>query len=637
MDDSLQKKYSSELKAFDDKTFEKRWIAMLGDLSNLCESNWDFASIRYETVMNNKEWEEFAFHPERVQYKSKIERLKNSDFISEVFPFIVEVLKDSLKLHELTIDPELKDGLRQSIGTLFDYSLNARYQVESLREADIYIGRSVKQRDSGEINPTEMLKNRFEYAIYEYCRYHDKDYIKTKEQIYKICDGRPDTLRLYYYSCDMEREIREMIWSIFGIMRRDLTLSFASIQLGWEIWKIANEIGFDTDKWLQFIGFLPLKETKKNLLEMLNDGEIKKELEQHLKDDLPETYKKYQVDGYADAFEITHENAARKKLPKSLKSNEELEQMIKESEDLVYKIIPLGKRESARYLILNPTHPAATTRAFQSGTKNENEELVSVIVMTPRVSPKDQYLRTLAHEVTHAIHKVILVLGEKSGVLEKGSTDKVPGGVMEDFSQLVDHQFSAEESLPYKKVFKGKEFPNFNNGYSVRHQAAFALVQISIRESFDKLWRDGYRKPLTERIIRDLKSQFDNKLFEWYSLGFNVKRDELTAFDWFAPYSPDDGLVYLKKYLVKSDRSDRDLSKSESNESDSSLSMSDAFNQRFGEKWIESKDAKKILYWLLLETGRNHRSEQFGKFIIEKSPEECWKELLSIGVKESDL
>jgi hypothetical protein len=632
----VNEKYSEELLAFETTSYEDRWLELLGDLANVSESNWDFITIRYEVVMNQKEWDEFAYHPERLQYKSKIQKLRESDYNTVVYPFILEVLKDSYELLESIEDSEFKTNLRKKIAALLDYSTNARYLLDEIRVSDKYKGRSEQDRDNGVVEPTQVDKTKFRFAIEEYSRFSNKDFDQLYKKIYDICDGRMDTLITYYYSCNMDLEFRKDLWEIFQIHRIDRTLAHHHIQLGWDIWKSYHEIGLDTDKWLKLIGFNSLEETKKNLLALLENEEINDELLKHLEDDLPQTFQKYQDTGEIDTFLLWHENVERKGYPGSLKTKEQTDEMISESKVEVYKYFPLAQNESPKCVLLNPTHPAATTRAFQSGTRNEKGELVSVIVMTPRIDQKDDYLSTFAHESIHALHKLILSMGEESAVLPVGSSEGVSGSVSEVFTVLVEEQFSGDQDLPYDKKYKGHEFGSFYNGYVTRHQSPYALVQLSMREIYDDLWSSGYRDQLSQDMIRGIESKMDIALEGWYSTGLNFIRKDLRGTNLFVSYNPDDGLVYLRKYVVK-ELEENSPDNNETSAPKERITISDAFKKRFGDRWIDDRDARIVLHWLLLESGRNDKSELYGELVINAKITDMMEELKQIGVREEDL
>lgn len=628
----LQAKYKKELSFFtkDNKTFREKFIAILIDLANVSEPNWDFPDIRYCTVMTLKEWDEFSRHPQRIQYKSKIKTLPRS--YEGKFEFIKQILKDGYSYYRALPASKFKDTLQKSLRSLLDFSLNARYRTESMRFSDEYVGRDNDDRDDGKINPTTFIKTRLNYAVREYCRYSGRKYATVKKNICTICQGRIAVLAEYFYDYNIPDTLREDLRGIFRILRRDHTMSFASIKRGWEIWKIVHEIGLDVDSFLKLNGFPKYTEVEKKLLEFLDNKEFIKETLKHMQDELPKSYKKYIKQGYIDSIDIIKEEAKRKKKPRKPRAIKLTQKMIRESQNEVFKYFPLARRSSPRNIFINPLHPESTKRAFQSSTKNTTEKQVNVIVMAPRSDMPDSYIQALAHETTHLLHRMILDMGERSGALEKHSSERLPSSILENFSQLVEHQFAKDTKLPYKKKYHGKEFPTFYSARTTRIQVPFSLVQLGIRIKFDELWDKGLRGDITEETIWDIKNEFDQKVKQWETRGINIVREGLSAFGFFSDCEPDDGLVYMKRYITKS----KPKVKNKSPQKKAS-GMAEAFTKHYGQEWVKSREARIILLWMLLESGRNHKIETYGKMILSKKPADCLAELKDIGIKESEI
>ena len=136
--DTISKKYKRALRYFDkDQSFEEKWLALFKDLINDLESRWDYNSIRYQTVMTKKEWQNFVNHPKRKPYQTKINFLKDFE---DKFDFSLKIIKDSFSLYQQLNPGEFKNNLRSSIATLLDCALNAKYDLKSMRLTDQYYG-----------------------------------------------------------------------------------------------------------------------------------------------------------------------------------------------------------------------------------------------------------------------------------------------------------------------------------------------------------------------------------------------------------------------------------------------------------------------------------------------------------------
>jgi len=629
LEKKLALKYAAQLANFRDlKTFQEKFLALLTDLAYEAESHWDFSDIRYGTVMTKKEWRQFAGHPERKQYRSRAVKFENFE---KTFAFIVELLKDAYGFYEKLKEGEYKQSLKTAIASLLDFSLNARYRVETMRFVDTYYGRSAEERDDGIIEPTAVLKAKLDYAIADYCRFTKKDYKKLRRKIYRLCGGRIKTLSEYCDTCQFDDGFRKDLLGVFKVFKKDQTLAFFNVRIGWEVWKIIREIGLNLDAYLELNNMPKFSIIKKKLLNFAQKPNFVNEMLKHMADELPESYKEYKKEGSIETWQWVAEDSRRKKYPKKLRTDGEIKKMVADCQKTVYKYYPLAVKPTPRNLILNPLHPEALTRAFQSSTKNTKGNNISVVVMTPRTLLEYEYLPVLAHEATHAVHRIVLEAAEGKGVLPKGSAKRISNGALEEFSQLVEHLFYKSKSIP-KKKFIGKEFPNFYSGVVIRHQAPYAFCQLSLRKEFDKLYDSGFRGDLTDDYLWKLKFKYDKKAKYWHQLGLKIINDQVTAFGLFSSYAPDDGLIYMKRYLLEKSQ----ISNLKS-QNDKVLTMAEAFKKRFGKDWIKRKEARAVLLWMFLESGRNHKIETFGKLVLNKKPEDCLKELKKIGIKSADI
>ena len=110
----------------------------------------------------------------------------------------------------------------------------------------------------------------------------------------------------------------------------------------------------------------------------------------------------------------------------------------------------------------------------------------------------------------------------------------------------------------------------------------------------------------------------------------DIRSDIYNSLNYFSPTSPDDGLVYMRKYIFEEEPGD------ESRKKESSITvipMSQAFEKKYGKKWVESKEARTVLLWLLLESGRNYATETYSEYIIGGDLGKYKAELAKLGIK----
>jgi hypothetical protein len=614
------------LSLYQGKTTKDRVLELLNDLTGEAESIWDYTSIRYEVVMTLKEWQRFVRHKDRKPYKSKIFPQKN---FYDKRRYYLEIIKEIYNFYSQISPSQYRSTLKSALGGLIDCFLNAFYEVQLMRYFDLYMGRSSRDRDNGKVNPTKISIVKLEYAINEYAYLSGKNLSELRRKIMSVCNGRINVLFDYYSTCDIEEGFRYDLKEILKNLQRDYTLAFFDLKIGWEIWKIVHWIGLDVDKYLELSGFPKFSLVEKRLLNFMTNEKYIKEILDHMKDELPECYEKYKQTGQVTSDDIIHEEARRKKYPKRLPNTKEVNKLVSQAHKEVFKYFPLAKKGSTKNIILNPIHPESTDRAFQSSTRNANGERVNVIVMTPRSESKDTYVPTLAHETAHLMHRIVIATGESKGVLKKGASEMLPGNIMEYFSLLVEDQFTRSQKLPYQKKYEGKEFPDFKSATTTRFQVPYTMVQLGIRKRFDEYIKAGY-KELSEDMLYDLKLEFDRKARHWSSMGINVDYERLSAFKIFKSNDPEDGLVYMKKYIENDSSTNGGNGKK-------NLDMVQAFKKRFGIQWLKEKEARVLLLWMFLESGRNYKSEDYGNIVLKKNIKDCLKELELLGITAKQI
>ncbi|MBN2100415.1 hypothetical protein JW710_00765 [Candidatus Dojkabacteria bacterium] len=631
---TLARKYQSELKYLRDgkKNFRKEWLELLLDLTDVSEEQWDLVSIRYDAVLNKKKWQELRYHPQRKPYQTKVKSLPKS--YKEKYPFIKQVLKDSYTYWNKLRKSDYKDQLGRSARYLLDCAINARYDTEPMRLADTLAGRTEEERDDGKVDPTDYILNRVDYAIKEYARFNNEDYTKLKKKYDKLTGGRPGLITDYFYTCDIPDDLRDEMLKILGILSRDETLDFMAIKIAWEIWKDIREIGLDIDSYLKFYDYPDHQKTIQGLEKFLFDKELTKEMLKHMEDEAPQTYSRYKKTGVIYSSDLIAEEARRKKRPKRLRSEKELKEMIKKAEEILYDYLPLAKKRSPRNVILNPTHPASATRALQSTTKNSSGESIIVIYMTPRINLLDEYLPTLAHESIHAVFNTLIEMAEKSSVLPEGTQKRVAQSVQEVYTQIVQDYFYSKVKLPYKKKYHGKEFPNLFSAWVTRSQAPFSRSQILLRKKFDELWDKGERGDLKEEFLWRTKWELGEKEKDWRERGLKVSSKDSGYSYRVSPPSPDDGLRYIRSFIVRKDQS---KSTSKANAKPKEMSIKAAIQKRFGKEWMESKDARTILLWLFIESAKLGTTDGLGDVVLKVDVTDCLATLKKVGVKDKDI
>lgn len=624
----IEKTFKLELSYYLGDTTQKRFLAFLEDISHYADFYWDIPKMQYDLVKSDKEWKEFLSHPERRPYQLKVEEWRQLP-IEKLYEKVLSVVGCTLDLIRKSKITSEKSSLKKALAPVIRCILHSRYTIEVMRTTDAYRGISEQMRADADMHITAVHQANFDFATSVAALKLEMSVSDVRAKLLDICGGDIARIGEFLMTCQYDDEIKKIYLAYRDVIIADNTLENYSTLLAYKIWRELYNVGVDLDTFLDLIGYPSSKAVKNQLTSFLKNPEMHREVISHLKAERPDSYKTYKKQRWVDMLDISQEEARVLNFPKMLRSTKDTEKMIQESLSTISEYFPLSQKESPRQLLFAPIHPFANKRAYQSHTYNSEEKPINIVVMTPTVDSPEDFLRTLAHETTHAIHSIILKLGAEFNILTKQQSDQVPTGVLEDFSQLVEGQFQQKEKTTTRR-HKGKLFTSFNQAQGSRWQAPYGLVQIEVREQFEKWIKDGI-PTLSIDMISELRYKYDKKIAEWWETGLNFRRTGMSALGWLSAVSPDDGLVYMKRFIVPAKKS-----KNEKKEH-AGLSMSDAFTKRFGDKWIKEQDARILLYWLLLETGRNHETDKYGALIMKKDIRECLEELQKISIDASEF
>lgn len=622
------KDFSTELSYYSGKDNYEKWIAFLEELGIYADYYWDLPSMQYSLVKSDKEWADFLSHPERQPFKISVREWQDLT-IEDLYPKVLEIIAFSLTLYnDKKLPKDIRQQIKLSISQAIKGIVHSRYDKYLMELEDSYVGITPQMRANADLQVTPIHQTRFEYFTKVAAEELGQNVEHVRKLLLDACQNDLARLTEYFMTCQFSDELKAIIVAYRRASSSDHTLDDLSIHVGFRIWKELMDHGVDINNYLELLSYPSTKIVSKRLLDLIKNKEVTKEIHQHLKNERPKSYAKLKKYGFVLQIDLTQEEAEINDYPTQLRSEKKTTAMIDKCRNIIKQYFPLSSEESPRQLMFNAIHPFATKRAFQSQTQNSNKQSVNITVMTPPVDSENDYLETLAHETTHAIHSIILHRAVEFNVITMQQANQVPTSVLEDFSQLVEGQFTNNTQSSHKSI-PGKYFTSLNQALGSRAQAPFGLIQIGIREYFEKIYRQGITKVSPEMIV-ELRNEYTKKLRDWQDNELRFIRPVNEPFVWFAPIAPYDGLVYMKRFILPQ-------KKQKSSSKKEGLTMNDALVKRFGQKWIDAQDARILLYWLLLETGRNHATENYGELITKKDIRECLEELQKIGISATEF
>ncbi|WKZ23651.1 MAG: hypothetical protein QY312_02700 [Candidatus Dojkabacteria bacterium] len=620
--------FKTELSYYDGKTNVEKWLSFLEELSIYADYNWDIPQMQYDLVKSDEEWQKFLSHPERQPFKISVTEWQDFS-LEQAYSRSLQAIQFSLSLWKSTTLPkEKKEQIKSLCGSIIKGTLHSRYQKYAMERTDLYFGITPYMRATGNLQVTSVHEAQFNYftAIAAQELHQPVEEIRTK--LLNAAQGNLARLKEYFATCQYDDELKTIITAYRQAAAGDHALTDNNIRLAFRIWQDLYAYGIDLDAYLLLMGYP--KNTKQRLLQAAKNKEIHAEIHAHMKRERPRSFATMKRKGQVSLLDLYQEEAQLYDYPRALRSEQETEKMIARCKTIVSRYFPLSIQETPRQLVFQVTHPFGATRAYQSKTQNSNKQGITITVMTPLIDSEQDYLRTLAHETTHAIHTLILQRGKEFGVLTEQQENSIPSSVMEDFSQLVEGQFSTETPKRISQK-SGKYFANFSQALGSYWQIPYSLLQLCAREYFETLIRQGVSS-LTSDHIAELRIMLNKISTESFEKTVRLHRDAFDALTWVSSLSPYDGLVYAKRFIVPPK-----TTKSIKSEKSTNTGMNTNFEKRFGKKWIDNPEARIILYWLLLESGRNHATETFGEYIDTIEVTSCLQELEKIGISTEEF
>lgn len=627
--------FSLELSYYSQGSVHDRWVAFLTDLGDFADYNWDIPKMQYDLVKSDAEWKEFLSHPDRQPFKLPVTEWNTWD-IDRQYRRTLEIVEYSIALYQNSKVPKnIQTQIKQLLSAIIKGIVHSRYDKQLMELTDAFYGITPVMRAKGEMSVTPQMRQRFEYFTYLAATEQRVSIKSIRDPLLRVCQNNLAKLHEYFATCQFSDEEKFAYTSYSRAVACDRTIDAQMLKVGFAIWKELYEHGITVDIYLDILGYPNAKTVKTRINKLLSEKKLAREILMHFRQERPISYSKWKKDKVIPRIDISQEEARIYNFPTKLRSEAETMNMISRCREKITRYFPLSAKESPRHLLFNAVHPFGVKRAYQSRTQNSNRHALNVTVMTPTTDSEHDYLETLAHESTHAIHGMILQQAVEFNVLTKAQENQVPTSVLEDFSQLVEGQFKQTTETGSRKVTtKGAYFTSFMQGLVSWVQLPFSIVQIEMREKFEQLLKAGYTT-LGQDAIYELSYLYSKKLKDWWEDSFGFTSNSYNGIGWFSALAPYDGLVYAKRFIIPQKVEPRFIkSKSKKRQE---LSMNTAFIRRFGGHWIDSQDARILLYWLLLETGRNHATESFGEVILTKSIRDCLEELQKIGISANEF
>lgn len=218
--------------------------------------------------------------------------------------------------------------------------------------------------------------------------------------------------------------------------------------------------------------------------------------------------------------------------------------------------------------------PGARTREVSASYVNDNNEMVNVPLVSA-YAPEPQQVKTVAHELTHAIHVRLI-----SRLFGYEAWLNIDSGIKELFANLVD------ESVVSKVDNTRAESDEFRQALVSWFQPLYSYSQIRLLEEVSLS-----NHAMSDNELLSVERKITQEVMPFYILSSGGMIFDLSQFR-RAPFSsekPNDGIVYVISEINVSDKDKHDQSSAK--QANPKL----LFLDKWGKDWVYNTEAFKLL------------------------------------------
>lgn len=616
------------------------------------------ALIRQNMGWSDAEASTFFANPDRVPFRSQIEFSESFDGKVNQFSMIGDYLKlryaeaklalanvaDGEKSERARELQQAKDRLRN----LYMDTLNNLYAKPYFEYDDKVNGINPEDRKTDNITIAPDLKKLFTDEISKVSQEFGVDKTGLEQEVSAATeDMNLQTIRVFLETYKGRPEVRRVLERVWSKRMKDPELQQDMMQLLWAAESYRHALGIDMELFLELFDYPPGNVLETKLHEfMVSPDDNTLVLLDH---EAPELAKVWREQGTPmDYFKFLDERANNRNLPDTVSTVDQIRDKEKKVTDRLRRIIPIAFEDPGISFVGSAIKRGAQFRGISINYRNKDGLTVNTVIQNPRTS-EPQYAVVKSHEIIgHQLHKRILVLAEKAGYVDAGSIERVSSPIKEEFALLAEGQirkiWEADESAtqtniqtvtqPQRVAPPSGRWPNALNALLMRRQAPYGLTQRAVRMELDRIWNSGRRdisRPEANGVVEKFQPQVDlwfaegvPMVFPNQSLSFNV-----------SPLAPHEGPNYIRKYLSNNEAKQQKRATEELQEpKEESVTMEEAFEERWGTVWILNKDARVTYLALLAETGKNAKSATYGEFVRTANIDELRLRLQQLGISD---
>ncbi len=608
------------------------------------------AVISYDLGWSDQEAATFFSHPDRKPFQSRLDL--PIDSTERVGTYLT--LGNYLRLRYRASQGKLDDSTdpnedmraeaardKQTFRQFYEDALESLFGQATYNFQDRASGIDPADRRAGTIQPSEDLLATFRLQAERIAAEHGMDASELYEKALGVTEGGNTALAgTFLINNTGGGELRQTLQAVIEQRAERREIATKKMQLLWQAHTFGLAMGMDWETLLEVNDLPSSGVVNDRLLAFLTNPAFVQEMEGYLDQEAHDVYGNWKPSTPINYWDVLSARAEYHSFSGSVETTEELEAKRDEVYGRLRTILPLGFEDTPTNHMFTPTRLGATVRPSNITYYNKAHGVVNVVILNPR-DEKTLFEETTGHEAAHKMQAFMLTLGERVGYLPQGINEKVPGTVKEEFSQLVEGQVGAlhaeserPDELDEETQEQQREFRDLFDGIVGRRQAPYGLIQQEVRLQMERMQQAGVAgRDLSDEVAQDLIDRVQPQVEAWYQAGLPLYSPAQKVHNNAEVVSPLDGLVYVTPYIVESQAQEhQDESDTEVQAPQQSLRMRDAFEQRFGRKWLNNQEARVVLLSLMAESGRNQDITSYGDYVLAADVKGLVERLQSWGI-----
>lgn len=467
--------------------------------------------------------------------------------------------------------------------------------------------------------------------------------------------------------------LRQALQTLYERRVNEVMYTRGFLELLWFTIHYGMTMGMDGDTFLEINGYPEEEDFRSRLERIVTDDNYTKKTWQLLKQETGllgvRAMRRRETLDYWDILQARAEKWNFPDFPKEKEEKTMDREVFRQVIDQMRTMFPIAFRSIPTIFLSSRT---AVGRDTMFQYYNSKAQPVRVIYLNYRDNLARQH-QIAGHETTHGLIFELLLMAQKANKLPK-NFNGMPVSKQEIVTQLTEDGLAHSQEYQQIKVMfdnareglsqKISDWPrpfkwmssallgkllgaaeskmveisqnnavlnNVGEAMERKNDAVSAVATLSLRYKMEESWRDGRRGwYLTDSELNNLNEHIKAEIAEWYRKGVPIQVPFGNVHSHLSICEPDDKLRYITEMIAQSPAKVQQKAEKKLR----ILTIEEAFIRRFGFDWIKNKDARAVLYHLIIHMVSEDNVAEYADFVSKCSAKDSFALLAQMGITE---